>query len=84
MTESNEVSRSYIIGIAVDSADELSAISPKVRAFMQELGDGTAEIQVAIGTGDDGDTGAEISTHTIGFAVDSEDDYYEDYDREDD
>ena len=73
----SEISRNYIIGIAVDSADELGAISPKVRAFIEELGDGTAEIQVAIGAQDQV---YEEQSSAIGFL--SADDV-EEYDEED-
>lgn len=73
--------RNYIVGITVDSADELAAISPKLRAFIEEVGEGTAEIQLAIGA--QGGGGYEEKTPAIGFAVDGVD-YYEEDEGEDD
>lgn len=72
--------RNYIIGITVDSADELSAISPKLRAFIDEMGEGTTEIQLAIGAqnASPGET-----THAIGFMADGFE-FYEDEDEGED
>lgn len=60
--------RNYTFGINVLSADELAGIAPQVKAFMDEVGEGTAEIQVAInphgiGLDDEGEL-----TPAIGFA----------------
>jgi len=69
--------RNYTFGINVLSADELAGIAPQVKAFMAEVGEGTAEIQVAINPHGIGlDEGSEL-TPAIGFAIMQAEDYYE-------
>lgn len=56
------------------TADELADIAPQIKAFMDEVGDGTADIQVAINPhGEALDT--EELTPAIGFAYAGSDEY---------
>lgn len=41
--------RKYVFGIQVESSKQLKSISQDIKAFMEEVGTGTAEIQVAVG-----------------------------------
>lgn len=66
--------RNYIVGINVETADELDGIGVKLRAFIDVVGDGTLEVQLAINP-----LGASPAdtTHAIGFATEGLE-YYED------
>lgn len=67
--------RSYTIGINVDTADELAGMGAKVRAFIDEIGDGTLDIQLAINP-----TGRSAhQAQAIGFIAEG-DDYHEEDD----
>lgn len=69
--------RNYTFGINVESATELGAISEHVRKFIEALGDGECDIQVAINPAL-ADGGYEERTPIIGFLADGGE-----YERED-
>lgn len=59
--------RNYTVGINVNTADELADIGVKLRSFIDAVGDGTLEVQLAINPhGNE----AEDSPSVIGFATD--------------
>lgn len=61
--------RNYTFGINVESAIELDAISEYVRKFIEALGDGECDIQVAINPAL-ADGGYEEKTPVMGFLAD--------------
>lgn len=68
------------------TADELADIAPQIKSFMDEVGDGTADIQVAINPHGEA-LGTEELTPAIGFAYVNADEYEdeaedEEYDEE--
>jgi hypothetical protein len=67
--------RNYTVGINVHTADELAAIAPRLRSFIDTIGDGTLDVQLSINPL----LTAEVSTNVIGFGdFDApEDDYDE-------
>lgn len=69
--------RKYTVGINVTHVDELTDMAPKVKAFLDVLGDGDLDLQLAINPRGD-DHG--VTTHAIGFVPDDSayDDDYED------
>lgn len=73
--------RNYTFGINVLTADELADMAPQIKAFIAEVGDGQAEIQVAINPNGIGMEDAEELTPAIGFAVATADEY-EDYEED--
>lgn len=68
--------RNYTFGINVESAAELGAISEHVRKFIDALGDGECDIQVAINPAL-ADGGYEERTPVMGFLADGGGEYYE-------
>lgn len=59
--------RNYTVGINVTTADELADIGVKLRSFIDVVGDGRLEVQLAINPhGADADE----LTSVIGFATD--------------
>lgn len=68
--------RNYTIGINVNTAEELHGLGAKVRTFIDELGDGTIDVQLAINPL--GNT--TVNTHAIGFLADGDEVYYDDED----
>lgn len=69
--------RNYVFGINVDSTKDLDSIGNDIKAFIDKVGAGTAEIQVAIGAQEHAH---EEQSSAIGFL--SADDA-EEYDEED-
>lgn len=67
--------RNYTFGINVLTADELADMAPQIKAFIAEVGDGQAEIQVAINPNGIGMEDAEVLAPAIGFAVMQAEDY---------
>lgn len=55
--------RSYTVGINVNTADELAVIGVKLRSFIDVVGDGTLDVQLAINPIND----AENMPNVIGF-----------------
>lgn len=72
--------RNYTIGINVNTADELAGLGAKVRTFIDELGDGTIDVQLAINPLGD----ANINTHAIGFLAEGGEVYYDEDDEGED
>lgn len=74
--------RKYTVGINVTHVDELTDMAPKVKSFLDVLGDGDLDLQLAINPrGDDHGFVANV----IGFVPDdSEYDEEEDYEEYDD
>ena len=68
--------RNYTVGINVNTADELADIGVKLRSFIDVVGDGTLEVQLAINPL--GVDAGELPS-VIGFATD-EIEYYEEED----
>lgn len=66
--------RNYTFGINVESAAELGAISEHVRKFIDALGDGECDIQVAINPAL-ADSGYEERTPVMGFLADGGEEY---------
>lgn len=73
--------RNYTIGINVNTAEELAGIGAKVRTFIDELGDGTIDVQLAINPLGGTPAG---TTHAIGFVANGGEEYYEDDDEGED
>lgn len=73
--------RNYTFGINVESASELGAISEHVRKFIEALGDGECDIQVAINPAL-ADGGYEEKTPVMGFLADGGEVYDEVVDEE--
>ncbi|MCG7345338.1 hypothetical protein MHZ92_14455 [Sporosarcina sp. ACRSL] len=71
--------RNYTIDINVNTADELAGLGAKVRTFIDELGDGTIDVQLAINPL--GNTA--VYTQAIGFLADGGEEYYEEDEGED-
>ena len=73
--------RKYTVGINVTHVDELTDMAPKVKSFLDVLGDGDLDLQLAINPRGD-DHG--FVTHAIGFVPDDseydddDEEYYED------
>ena len=73
--------RKYTVGINVTHVDELTDMAPKVKSFLDVLGDGDLDLQLAINPRGD-DHG--FVTNVIGFVPDDseydddEEEYYED------
>lgn len=72
--------RSYTVGINVNTADELADIGVKLRSFIDVVGDGTLEVQLAINPhgSDVGETANVIGFATDEVEYDDEDDEAED------
>ena len=67
--------RNYTFGINVLTADALADMAPQIKAFIAEVGDGQAEIQVAINPNGVGMEEAGELTPAIGFAYVNADEY---------
>lgn len=69
-----ETQRNYTFGINVESAQELDAISVKVRDFIRTIGEGTCVIQVAINPalGEPNPQNHGEGTPAIGFVYEGE------------
>lgn len=67
----------YIIGLTVESADELPQAAENIRKFRDTIGvESEMEIQVAINP-----LGSvPVNTHAIGFVADSDEEYYDEED----
>lgn len=75
------MTRKYIIGYQVESIDELDGSGAKIRKFIDEIGDGDVEVQVAINPL----LSEQVPpANAIGFAVESdeEEEYYVEEDDE--
>lgn len=85
MPETNEPLRNYSFGINVESASELGAISEHVRKFIESLGDGECDIQVAINPAL-AESSYEEKTPVMGFLADGGEEYYDEdeFDEEED
>ena len=70
--------RNYTVGINVDTADELESISVKLRAFIDVIGEGKLEVQLAINPNG---LSQEELPNVIGFATEGIE--YEIYEEDD-